>query len=411
MPDDAPAPVPFARKHREISAAAETLREAFQQALAHVLPDDVGARSVGRRLGVDKMLGWQALRIATAPDAATIIAALPGERGMATLVESLGRAGVPDAAVTAVSDAESALRRLFERADASKREIAAIAAGGLDDQSQRRHQAKMQRTHFESAVAIRGDVLHTHVSTWFVTPAPTNPAMVSLVSVDMQHGYRTIRPLGPRIVHRGTAVDREAEAGEWSRIDVSADNPIPSFVAAASTANLEPEVIEVRSGASGTLVLADPDAHAGDSLTLTFAELIEAIGPWHATPGHRTAELSTQIATPMRHLYFDVLFDERLAAVEPAGAMYFTAGYGVEYGEHAELRRFTGEIDGRFVRSLKLPATAKVDPAKHAAMLEHGAAMIDRPLEAFRCFRMHIAYPPSYTRAVVRWLLPDPPEA
>ena len=47
-----------------------------------------------------------------------------------------------------------------------------------------------------------------------------------------------------------------------------------------------------------------------------------------------------------------------------------------------------------------------MDPRKHAALLEHAAGLIDRPLEAFRCFRMQIAYPPIATRAVVRWLLP-----
>lgn len=44
-------------------------------------------------------------------------------------------------------------------------------------------------------------------------------------------------------------------------------------------------------------------------------------------------------------------------------------------------------------------------------MLEHGAALIDRPLDAFRCFRMQIAYPPTFTRAVVKWLLPEAPES
>ena len=403
--------IPFARKHREVSEAAQTLQEALRAAFAELLDGDVGGRSVARRLGLDKMLGWKAHRIATAPDPATIIAALPGERGTNLLVEALARAGVSNDAVETVASALKTLREIFEQTDASRKEIAAIAAGGLDSDAQRRHQRDMQKSHFESAVALRGEVLHAHLSTWFVAPARANPAMVSLVSVDMQHGFRTIRPLGPRLVHRGTAVDREAESGDWARIDVTADNPIPSLVPAASTPDLEADAVEVRSGPSGMLVLADPDAHAGESLTLTFAELIESIGPWHATPGHRSAELSTQVATPMRHLFFDVLFDETLAAVEPAGAMYFTASYGVEYGEHAELRRFTGEIEARFVRTPKLPATAKVDPEKHAAMLKHGAAMIGRPLAAFRCFRMHIEYPPSYTRAVVRWLLPDKPKA
>lgn len=81
----------------------------------------------------------------------------------------------------------------------------------------------------------------------------------------------------------------------------------------------------------------------------------------------------------------------------------------VEHGEYAELRRFAGEVEGRFVRSLSLPASAGVDAERHLALLEHGASLVGRPLDAFRCYRMHIAYPPAYTRAVVRWLLPEKP--
>jgi hypothetical protein len=125
-----------------------------------------------------------------------------------------------------------------------------------------------------------------------------------------------------------------------------------------------------------------------------------------ATPGHRTGEVSVQVACPGRHLYLDVLFDETLPPVEPSAALYFAPTHGVEYGEHAELRRFTGKVEAHFARSTALPAAAKVDPRKHAALLEHAAGLIDRPLEAFRCFRMHVDYPPIATRASVRWLLP-----
>jgi len=44
-------------------------------------------------------------------------------------------------------------------------------------------------------------------------------------------------------------------------------------------------------------------------------------------------------------------------------------------------------------------------------MLEHGAALVDRLLDACRGFRMRIADPPTFTRAVVRWLLPEAPES
>jgi hypothetical protein len=404
-------PLTFAEKHREISELATRLQESMRQALSEILPGDVGVRSIGRRLGVDKMLGSQALRIATSPDPAVIVDALPGDRGMKSLLEALAKQEVSSDATTAVSEAWTTLRAYFERHGVSAREISSIASGGLDSEAQRRHFAKMQKLQFESSVAIRGEVLNAHVSAWLVTRSSGDPTQVTLVNATMLDGFRTIRPLGPRLVHRGVAVDRDAEAGEWHRIDEMGRNEIPSFIPAASTSDLGTNTLQVRSTPTSTMVLADPDAHPASSLTLSFANLIESIGPLHATPGNRTGELSTQLSFPMRHLYLDILFAEDLPPAEPTGALYFTPTYGVEYGEQAELRRFTGKIDAKFVRSTRLPVAAGVDPEKHAAMLEHATSLVDRPLTSFRCFRLHIAYPPSFTRAVVRWMLPEKPGA
>ncbi|MAC19553.1 MAG: hypothetical protein CMJ23_07780 [Phycisphaerae bacterium] len=412
MPEHVTTPISFARKHHDISKAAQSLHESLRDAFAEFLRGDAGGRSVARRLGVDKMLGWQAHRIATAPDPATIISALPGERGMTLLIEALVAAGVSDVAVERVTTTAAELRRIFERSNASRQEITAIAAGGLDSAAQQRHQAKVKKAHFDSTVALRGEVANAMVSTWFVTPAKADPAHLSLVSLNMKDGLRTIRPMGPRLVHRGTKVDVEAESLNWSRLDASAKaNPIPSLVPAASTPNLDGDVVQVVSKETATLVLADPDLHPDGALTLTFADLIDDVGSMHAQPDMRTGQVGVHVSIPIRHLYLDVLFDESLPAVDPAAALYFAAAERVEYGEHAELRRFNGDIDGRFVRTARLPKSSKVDPALHKAMLEHGAALIGRPLDAFRCFRMHIAYPPTFTRAIVKWLLPEAPES
>lgn len=412
MPEHATTSRSFARKHQEVSQAARSLHESLRGALSEILEGEAGGRSVARRIGVDKMLGWQAHRIATAPDPATIVSALPGERGMALLINALGAAGVSDDAVERVENAAADLRRLFDRSNASRQEIAAIAAGGLDSATQQRHQTKVKRAHFDSTVALRGEVANATVSTWFVTRAKAEPDHLALVSLNMTDGLRTIRPMGPRLVHRGTKVDANAESLDWSRMDASEKpNPIPSLVPGASTPNLDGDTVQVVAKETATLVLADPDLHPDGELTLTFADLIEDVGPGYARPDVPTGQVGVQISIPIRHLYLDVLFDESLPAADPAGALYFAATGHVEYGEHAELRRFNGDTDGRFVRVPTLPKSSKVDPARHAAMLEHGAALIDRPLDAFRCFRLHIAYPPTFTRAVVRWLLPDPPGA
>jgi hypothetical protein len=409
MPKNETKPISFARKHHDVSKAARALQESLRGAFAEFLKGDVGGRSVARRLGVDKMLGWQAHRIATAPDPATIVSALPGERGMKNLIGALHAVGVSDVAIGRVETATNGLWRIFDQSNASRQEIAAIAAGGLDSTAQQRHQAKVSKAHFDSTVALRGEVANSMVSTWFVSPAKANSDHLTLVSLNMKEGLRTIRPMGPRLVYRGTKVDTNAASLDWSKTDASEEYPIPSLVPAASTPDLDRDVIEVVGKEAATLVLADPDLHPDGELTLTFADLIEDVGPVYARPDVPTGQVGTHVLTPVRDLYLDVLFDESLPAVDPAGALYFAASERVEYGEHAELRRFNCEIDARFVRAPKLPKSSKVDPARHAAMLEHGAALIDRPLDAFRCFRMHIAYPPTFTRAIVRWLLPEAP--
>merc|ERR1711965_519155 len=261
-------------------------------------------------------------------------------------------AGVSDVAVERVTTTAAELRRIFERSNASRQEITAIAAGGLDSAAQQRHQAKVKKAHFDSTVALRGEVANAMVSTWFVTPAKADPDHLSLVSLNMKDGLRTIRPMGPRLVHRGTKVDVEAESLNWSRLDASAKaNPIPSLVPAASTPNLDGDVVQVVSKETATLVLADPDLHPDRALTLTFADLIDDVGSMHAQPDMRTGQVGVHVSIPIRHLYLDVLFDESLPAVDPAAALYFAAAERVEYGEHAELRRFNGDIDGRFVRT------------------------------------------------------------
>lgn len=403
-PTDNPS---FSRKYREVAQAATGLREALHRAISEVLVGEMGARSLARRLGIDKMLGSQVVRMATASDPAAVLSSLPGDRAMRGLIEGLGRAQASETAIGGVERAAAELRRAIGALHVTPRELASIAAGGLDTGAQHRHLAKMQRLHFESSVALRGEAADALFSVWFVTRAQRDRSLATLVSLDMLAGFRTIRPLGPRLVHRGVALDPAAEAGEWQHIDGICANPVPSLVAEASTSNLGPDAIQSRVENGGALVFADPDAHASRSLTLTFAERLDAIGPIHRTPDDRTGELSAQLAIPVRHLYFDVLFDESLPHVEPTGALFFLPTSRVEYGELAEIRRFHGKIDAGFVRSTKLPAASRIDPKMHAGMLEHGARLAGRPLGAFRCFRMHIAYPPVHSRGVVRWLLPS----
>jgi hypothetical protein len=181
----------------------------------------------------------------------------------------------------------------------------------------------------------------------------------------------------------------------------------PALVPAASSPQLDRAGLEVKKTQNGWFVLADPDQHPAESLTLGFCETIEEIGSVHRTEGDRFGELAMQVSSPLRHAYVDVLFDKSLPAVEPSPAMYFAAINGLEHGEYRELRRFSGEFHGGFVDSPRVSMHSRPDAARYAKLLAHGASLVGRKPGDFRCYRAHISHPPMLTRAVVRWLLPE----
>lgn len=399
----------FAAKHEEISRAALGIQSAFRRLIQSILPHEPSGRSLARAFGLDKTLGWQVHRVATATDAATVLAALPGRRGVAIFLEAVGARAADPALVDEARRSVEALAAAAERLGVHPREMRAIAAGGLDTAARRRQLERMLAIHHDSAVAIRGEVASTAADAWFVAPSKADPSLATLGALHFIAGLRTLRPLGPRAVYRGASTFRSLEDWERQRQSPADALRVPWIVPEASSPRLDLGGIEMRHTPNGCLVVADPDRHPDKALTLGFAELIEGIGSLYRTGTDTIGEVSSQLAMPKRHFSLDVLFHRSLPEVEPNPAMYFGASLGAEHGEHRELRRFAGEVEGKFVRSPRVPGLSAPDSARHAHLLAYGARMVGFPLEEFRVFRMRMAHPPAMTRAVVRWLLPDPP--
>ena len=126
---DPDRPTSFAAKHEGISTASLRLQAAFRRGILAVLPHEPSGRSLARGLGLDKTLGWRIQRVASAPDAATVLSALPGERGIKLFIAALGAHGADSGIVAEVRREAEALAAATERAGVSHREMRAIAAG------------------------------------------------------------------------------------------------------------------------------------------------------------------------------------------------------------------------------------------------------------------------------------------
>ena len=328
---------------------------------------------------------------------------------MSLLVEAFAKSGCDAAIVEALREAAKQLRGALNDTGATAKEIRAIAAGGLDTETQRRHFEQSMKALHESTVAVRGEVESSEAAAWFVMPAREDPSLASLLSLFPITELRTLRPLGPRPIYKGVSTFRGKDAWERLKRDRSDRSRIPWMVTEACSPKIGQDMVEMLETPNGFLVTADPDLHPTRRLTLGFADLIEGIGSLYETETDREAELSMQLVMSMKRLQIDIFLHESLPPIEPQLALYFVGGLGLEHGKHRELRRVAGEFEGRFIRSPGTSIAAQVDGDRYLKLLEHGAEIAGHPLDAFRCFRIPIAYPPTYTRAVVRWLLPTKP--
>lgn len=148
----------FDEKHRDIARAAAALQRCLNLALTEVVVGERGARSIARRLGIDKMLGSQAMRIASGTDAADILSAMPGGRGAKTLIESLKVAGAHPSTIAALERAIADLQGIIASLNVSPLQLSAMAASGRDSEAQERQLAKAQKLYFESGAALRGEM-------------------------------------------------------------------------------------------------------------------------------------------------------------------------------------------------------------------------------------------------------------
>ena len=396
-------PASFAAKHEEVSRATLRIQEAFRKGLQAVLPHDLSGRSVARGLGLDKTLGWRAHRVASATDAATVLSGLPGRRATELLIAALAHRGAEEATLAEIRESVAALAAAAERAGVHPREMRAIAAGGLDSAAERKAMARNLKAHHELSVSIRGEFETLRVGAWLMVPSAAKPSMATLANLQFIGGLRTVRPLGARPVFRPAGLWRGSDEPAPAGRSREKNRAIPWLVPAASSPDLRPGVLALQETPNASIVFADPELHESKSLTLGFAEILEGAGPLERTPHEATGEVAVSLFVPTRQVMIDLLVHESLPPIDPTPSLHFA----VETRQLRELCRFPGEIEGRFVRSTHLPASAGADGELYERLLAHGARLVGRRLDEFRCYRVQMMHPPAYTRLTVRWLLPE----
>lgn len=351
----------FKADQAALEARATDLIRAMDRVL-NDLPDPSAVRGAARRLKLDKSLAWRATRIAAAADLAGLLPVLPGGPGRGKLLTALARA-TDHGDVERLRDAFQALDDEIARRRLDSATLAAMAAGGLDSDSQRMAHLRSRESATEAASRAIGSKATLSIST-HVFVGQTATGDVTRICTTSHLGLR----------RTGTGPNLEIASNAVLREDLSSPGATR-------------EIVVLEEGRSSLFFGLATSPR--DRIDLVFTS------PNVTLPVEQAAaEASMTIRVPADHAILEVWVDRALGWPNPRGA-------AVE----ARLPR-DGEAPERS-DSLRLPMSESLDEEasseldesfgdardRHAAIIDRSLAEVARSRGDFTVHRLVVPWP------------------
>ena len=405
-------PTDFQAVVHDVSDAAVRFADALRAAMQPVCQPEQGVRALGRRLSIDKNVASAALRILRAPDASTVLAALPGVRATHALLRAIGAAGAPAAVVDAAERAHAALRQVLESRGYDPRAIRALSAGAQDSKRVRAELRRAHRAAFEAGRVIWGYHLRARIGAALIAPNPDGEhcdlaAMTLLHDIDRLGPGPAQRVYAPMV--RWTA-GTPAVAGA---VALGSHPRLPTLIERLSSARLLPAEVDAGVGPDeGCAMFKARHSARNGPLDLAFGEIVPGIGTRYRGDDDTSAEVALPVAMPMALGIIDVLLHRDLPRGGDPVAAHFAAR--VRPGEAAAwagATRLPLHDECHEVGPGELPHALRGAAPAYRDLLELGARSLGKGLRLrdFACFRLAMAHPPMPTSLVLRWRLADPP--
>ncbi len=410
MPDH---PTDFQAVVQDVSDAAVRFADALRAAMAPHCDSAQGVRALGRRLDIDKNIASAALRIVRAPDAPTVLAALPGVRATDLLLRAIRAAGASPDLVEGAERAHAALRQVLDSRGYDPRALRVLAAGSQDSKRVRGELRRAHRAAFEAGRVIWGYHLRARIGATLITPNADGEhcdmaAMTLLHDIDRLGPGPAQRVYAPMIRWTG---DTPAVAGAAA---LGSHPRIPALVEKLSSARILPSEVDAGEGPeAGHAMFKARSASRTGPLDLAFGEVVPRIGTRFRGDDDTSAEVSLPIGMPMAFGIIDVLLHRDL----PRGGDPVAAHFGswVRPGAAATWSgalRLPLHDETQVVAPGELPHALRAAAPAYGELLQLGVRSLGKGLrlQDFECFRLAMPFPPMPTSLVMRWRLADPPK-
>lgn len=383
-----------------LARVARTVQSAGRSLAGGDMDLNGSVRQIARRLAVSPNLAWKLLRIVHAEHAAEIIAAIPGDRGAALLLNALEASGRNPDGVTTLQLALEEYRGTLDRLAIDTRELAVMAGGGLTDAAMSRSLARAAKRIVEGYTELCGHRIDLALVGAIAFPSADQDGMLDLVGYELYHGVTRLRPGGP-IRLRNAA---------WARAHdlrvASADDDL-SVLAEASTPDLEQREIMVVRDETESAIYVDPNSSRVDPITIAFIQVHRGLGLAVPEPEKRRRgrrRLGYQInCSPVRHALVEYQQCRELPPISlPAATIDLTFTRGATLESTVPYDRIPIDLPVRSA-SPTLPAAVKSAADAYDALLAAAAARAGTDRASLVGHRVLHQHPPMSSALTLTW--------
>ncbi len=385
------------------------LRAAVSDLFWGVGVDPAKTREAARVLGLNRGLSWRLSRLVCKPDAASVIADVPGRSSLVRFIEACVERGATRESARAALDALDRFEGAVNACSGDRKTLAMLLAN-RSDRSDAGELEPARRKYFEGACAVWGVQAQVRFVTVFVFPSKSDPAQLDAAHVTGYVGFRRLSerswPLSYEAVH-------DAEGGERRLMKEPLDPDgvgegelqlITRFCTPA-----RPKIDVHQFGGFKRFELAPGPVGNEGLTTCIFGSYLHGVHPrYSATPD--TSGFMVLLHTPVEHLVFDMFVHHDLDVPAPPRTDLLDRLTFPHVGPESEFARQTlplAEPTVALPRGVSGAMAPRI-PGYHD-LLRLITARIEMPIDDFDGSRFEMAYPPISTTVSRRFDLHAPP--
>ena len=386
-------PPTFDATNARITAAALELHRALRDALERVIPSMDGARACGRALGLRRHLGWQVYAIARTSDHATVMRAMPKDRGWKLVLQALEGGGCQTKQLNALREAIRGMEAALGAGAKDLPALRAAAAGALDTAAQRTAMLRARTNATRANAVLHGVGVKTYLSSFLIGPVGADGS-VGMAAATSIHGIRRTRPGAAWPIYYTLEAHDQGQPARGVATMKHRLRGIPPLVRDLSSPAADERCLRMhRDGETLMVELLDRGPASTEPLDLAFVEHLERVVT--LKEAHGKWRLLFLMTTPTDRTVTEVWFHRSVKlATDPSAALMSSPNLNRRVLAEHGLERLPLEASAVPVARPLLPAALRKHSAVHAELLSRGAKRLGAPIEEFVGFQLDVPNPP-----------------